>query len=153
MSDLPEGWAWSTVADVLANGFFADGDWVETKDQDPDGEIRLLQLADVGDGFFRDRSSRFVNVEAAERLTVKPVEPGDVLVARMPAPLGRACIAPDLGQPAITVVDVCILRPDAGIDRRWLMWALNSPVTRAEVASWRPGCHGSFAFHSQVHDT
>lgn len=51
MSDLPEGWAWSTVADVLANGFFADGDWVETKDQDPDGEIRLLQLADVGDGF------------------------------------------------------------------------------------------------------
>ena len=82
----------STVADVLANGFFADGDWVETKDQDPDGEIRLLQLADVGDGFFRDRSSRFVNVEAAERLTVKPVEPGDVLVARMPAPLGRACI-------------------------------------------------------------
>ena len=139
MSDLPEGWAWSTVADVLANGFFADGDWVETKDQDPDGEIRLLQLADVGDGFFRDRSSRFVNVEAAERLTVKPVEPGDVLVARMPAPLGRACIAPDLGQPAITVVDVCILRPDAGIDRRWLMWALNSPVTRAEVAGLATG--------------
>ena len=30
-----------------AAGLFVDGDWVESKDQDPMGEIRLIQLADA----------------------------------------------------------------------------------------------------------
>lgn len=139
MSELPGGWEWSTIGGLLASGFFADGDWVESKDQDPDGNIRLLQLADVGEGSFRDRSNRFINEEAAGRLGVNFVEPGDVLVARMPKPIGRACIAPNLGQKAITVVDVCILRPGIGVDSRWLMWALNSPATREQIASLATG--------------
>lgn len=139
MSELPSGWAPSSVGDLLANGFFSDGDWVESKDQDPQGSIRLLQLADIGEGHFRDRSSRFINQDAAERLNVNFVEPGDVLVARMPDPIGRACLAPSLGQRAITVVDVCILRADPGVEPRWLMWALNSPSIRQAIAALATG--------------
>ena len=32
---------------VDRNGIFADGDWIESKDQDPQGDIRLIQLADI----------------------------------------------------------------------------------------------------------
>jgi type I restriction enzyme S subunit len=35
------------------------GDWIESKDQDPDGEVRLIQIADVGTGRFIDKSRRF----------------------------------------------------------------------------------------------
>ncbi|MDM2059987.1 restriction endonuclease subunit S, partial [Mycobacteroides abscessus] len=96
------------LADLLSDGLFVDGDWVESKDQDPDGDVRLIQLADVGDGVFRDRSSRFLTSEKAKELRCTFLEPGDVLVARMPEPLGRACIFPGVGQPAVTAVDVCI---------------------------------------------
>ncbi|ANO14592.1 hypothetical protein BAB77_12585 [Mycobacteroides abscessus] len=98
------------LADLLSDGLFVDGDWVESKDQDPDGDVRLIQLADVGDGVFRDRSSRFLTSEKAKELRCTFLEPGDVLVARMPEPLGRACIFPGVGQPAVTAVDVCIIR-------------------------------------------
>ena len=49
------------IADVLFDAeVFTDGDWVETKDQDPDGDVRLTQLADVGDGKWINKSARFL---------------------------------------------------------------------------------------------
>src|SRR5689334_6491793 len=55
---IPSHWALTTLENTTrATGFFSDGDWVESKDQDPDGDVRLIQLADVGDGEYRNRSS------------------------------------------------------------------------------------------------
>jgi type I restriction enzyme S subunit len=123
-----------SLADLLADGLFIDGDWVETKDQDPGGEVRLIQLADVGDGVFRDRSSRFLTMQKAKELRCTFLKKGDVLVARMPEPLGRACIFPGLDQPAVTVVDVCILRPNPSKARGdWLAYAINSPEFRSSM--------------------
>lgn len=140
MTDLPEGWEWKTLGEVLAGGVFSDGDWVETKDQDPTGDVRLVQLADVGEGFFRDRSSRFLTDEAARRLNCTFLQAGDVLVARMPNPLGRACLLPQVGRPSVTAVDVCILRAEPSMaDARWLMWWLNSPHVRRQVAALQSG--------------
>ena len=124
---------------ALPDGFH-DGDWVESKDQDPDGSIRLLQLADVGDGHFRDRSDRRVNEETFERLKCSPVRQGDILVARMPDPLGRACIVPAGLGPAITVVDVAVLRCDPALaDRRYVAYAINSQPTRGQIESLQDG--------------
>jgi type I restriction enzyme, S subunit len=123
-----------SLADLLADGLFIDGDWVETKDQDLDGEVRLIQLADVGDGVFRDRSARFLTMQKAKELRCTFLEPGDLLVARMPEPLGRACIFPGLDQPAVTVVDVCIVRPNQSHARAdWLVNAINSPDFRSSM--------------------
>jgi type I restriction enzyme S subunit len=123
-----------TVSDLLTDGLFIDGDWVETKDQDPNGEVRLVQLADVGDGVFRDRSNRFLSMKKARELGCTFLEPGDVLVARMPEPLGRTCLFPGVGQPAVTVVDVCIMRPNkARVRPQWLVKAVNSPEVRAAM--------------------
>ncbi|NGM14497.1 restriction endonuclease subunit S [Verrucosispora sioxanthis] len=120
------------------NGIFVDGDWVESKDQDPDGEVRLVQLADVGEGYFRDRSNRRLTQEKAVALRCTELRSGDILIARMPDPLGRACIYPGGSAPAVTVVDVCIVRVCA-IEPRWLMWALNSPQVRGEIAGYQSG--------------
>jgi type I restriction enzyme S subunit len=57
MSELPNGWTQATIEQLAGPlGLTTDGDWIETKDQDHDGEVRLIQLADIGDGEFRDRS-------------------------------------------------------------------------------------------------
>lgn len=135
MSELPSGWTSATVAELIApDGIFSDGDWVESKDQDPAGGIRLLQLADIGDGVFIDKSNRFVNQEKFEQLRCTEVLEGDVLIARMPDPLGRACLAPKLRQRCITVVDVAIVRPGpTSVRPRWLMHFLNAPSVRQVI--------------------
>jgi type I restriction enzyme, S subunit len=132
---LPRGWVQGKLQNIIgSNGLFSDGDWVESKDQDPAGQIRLVQLADIGDGKFLNKSSRFINDRAFERLNCTEILAGDVLVARMPDPLGRACVFPTLPQKCITVVDVAIVRPSVDtIDKRWLAHWINSPAVREEM--------------------
>jgi type I restriction enzyme S subunit len=132
MNDVPHGWTRSTIEQLAgASGLVTDGDWIESKDQDPNGEVRLVQLADIGDGEFRDRSDRFVTPETVRRLNCTLLHEGDLLIARMPDPLGRACVFPGVGQPAITAVDVLVWRASRdGPNPRWLMHFVNSPDVR-----------------------
>jgi len=105
---------------------FVDGDWIESKDQSENG-IRLLQLADIGIRKFINKSSRFISKETFERLKCFEVLPGDVLIARMPEPIGRACIIPSNEEKMITAVDCCIARVDPEINsNKFLMLLLNS---------------------------
>jgi type I restriction enzyme S subunit len=138
---LPTGWDRATIPDLKdKDGVFVDGDWVESKDQDPDGDVRLTQLADVGDGFYRNRSNRFLTSSKAQELGCTFLKPNDVLIARMPDPLGRACIFPGDPKPCITVVDVCIVRTGThGANHRWLVYAINSPQFRAAISSLQSG--------------
>ena len=110
-----------------------DGDWVESKDQDPNGNIRLVQLADIGDGRFLDKSSRYMTEEKANELKCTHLVKGDILIARMPDPLGRACIFPGLAIKAVTAVDVCIIRTNDQVDDYWLVHAINSFNFRKEI--------------------
>ena len=141
MNGLPQGWAYATVEQLAgAQGLTTDGDWIETKDQDLDGDVRLIQLADIGDGEFRDRSARFVTTKTAHRLNCTFLENGDLLIARMPDPLGRASIFPGVGQPAITAVDVFVWRPGPGCpSSKWLTYFLNSPDVRDRIAEQAGG--------------
>jgi type I restriction enzyme S subunit len=141
MSDLPHGWTHATIEQLAGGqGLTTDGDWIETKDQDPNGDVRLIQLADIGDGEFRDRSARFVTTKTAHRLNCTFLEKDDLLIARMPDPLGRACIFPGIDQPAITAVDVFICRPSPGGPLpRWLMYFVNSRDVRSRMAEQAGG--------------
>jgi type I restriction enzyme S subunit len=130
--EVPEGWNQLSLGDICTGGMLTDGDWIESKDQDPDGQIRLLQLSDIGDGEFLNKTRRFINEQTAERLKVTYLEKHDILLARMPDPLGRSCLLP-LQERAITAVDVCVIRPSAATDRSWLSYLLNSPEIRALI--------------------
>ena len=138
---LPDGWRMTTLADLITEeGLFCDGDWVESKDQDPNGDVRLIQLADIGVGSYRDRSDRYLTSERASALSCSFLKRGDILIARMPDPLGRACIFPGDKRRAVTVVDVAIVRPNnPEVSNRWLMHRVNSIAFRNAVASLQSG--------------
>jgi type I restriction enzyme S subunit len=119
---------------------FVDGDWIESKDQDPDGDVRLIQLADIGVGSFINKSQRFLTEDTARRLGCTFLETGDVLIARMPDPIGRACVFPGVGKPAVTAVDVCIVRTDPEvINSSYLVHFLNSDDALRQVSSKASG--------------
>lgn len=125
---------------IGTDGVFIDGDWVESKDQDKDGDVRLLQLADIGVGEYLNKSDRFMTSAKAKALKCTYVMPGDILIARMPDPVGRACIFTGDEKPCVTVVDVCILRPDTKVvDPNWLVHRINSPGFQKNISSWITG--------------
>lgn len=128
-----------TLNDITENGLFCDGDWIEKKDQDPNGEVRLIQLADIGDGIFKDKSNRYITNEKAKELNCTFLEKGDILVARLPDPLGRACIFPLEGK-YITAVDVAIVRiRNKGINPEYVMNLINSSMFRSQVKQFESG--------------
>ena len=139
--ELPSGWRWKTIPDLVTeDGVFIDGDWVESKDQDPNGDVRLIQLADVGDGVYRDKSDRFMTKAKADALRCTFLKDGDVLIARMPDPLGRACIFPGDAKPSVTVVDVAIVRSGNGeFDHRWLACFVNAHPFRSAISGLQAG--------------
>jgi len=140
VTNATRDWRIETISEIGEGGLFVDGDWVETKDQDPDGTVRLTQLADVGVAKFRDRSDRWMREDQAAALGCTFIRPGDVLIARMPEPLGRACIVPaSIGQ-AVTAVDVAVLRvAREDVDPRFVMWALNSPLLTEQIVGLQSG--------------
>ena len=43
---LPMGWETATIDNLIGvNGLFVDGDWIESKDQNPNGGIRLRKYS------------------------------------------------------------------------------------------------------------
>jgi type I restriction enzyme, S subunit len=115
------------IKDIAKNGLFCDGDWVESKDQDPNGQIRLIQLADIGKGEFLDKSARFMNKETAKKLRCTFLKKNDILIARMPDPIGRCCLFPyDENEKYVTVVDICILRLSKDFDNRYIKHVINT---------------------------
>jgi type I restriction enzyme S subunit len=102
--------------------------------------VRLTQLADVGVGRFLDKSRRYLTPETAAQLRCTFLGQGDVLIARLPDPLGRACIFPGLAQPAVTVVDVAIARCQGpSVAPRYLVHLMNSPLAGAQIESLAAG--------------
>ena len=90
---------------------FIDGDWIEAKDQSESG-IRLIQTGNVGVGIFKDKGekARYISEETFNRLNCTEVVEGDILISRLPDPVGRACIIPGGLGKTITAVDCTILR-------------------------------------------
>ena len=120
-----DDWTETTLGEVGEAGLFTDGDWVESKDQDPAGDYRLLQLADIGDGVFLNKSSRYMNDVQFKRLRCTPLRHRDILIARMPDPIARACLFPPDMPVSATVVDVAILRCEDPYSAEFLVLAIN----------------------------
>ena len=106
---MKEGWEYKKLDDICCS--VKDGDWIESKDQSPNG-IRLIQTGNIGNGVYKDKqdSAKYISEETFKRLNCTEIFEGDILVSRLPDPVGRACILPDLGCRCITAVDCSILR-------------------------------------------
>ena len=120
---------------------FADGDWIESKDQASDG-IRLIQTGNVGFGVYLDKTqnAKYISGATFHRLNCLEIYDGDILVSRLPEPAGRACILPQSTERRITAVDCTVIRTDASvIDRNYLLQFLCSEQYLKTVNSFLAG--------------
>ena len=139
--ELPATWEETVLANLVSpKGVFSDGDWIESKDQDPEGGVRLVQLADIGEMQFLDKSRRYLTERKAHDLKCTFLQKEDLLISRLGDPLGKACMYPGNEPLAVTAVDVCILRPgNSYIEPRLIGYFLNSPQIRQSIDSQSSG--------------
>ena len=114
---------------------FIDGDWIESKDQSDEG-IRLIQTGNIGEGAYLEKETRakYISEDTFEKLKCTEVYPGDILVSRLPEPVGRACIIPEKKERMITAVDCTICRPDKSIvSKEYLCYFMRSNAYYARL--------------------
>ena len=120
---------------------FADGDWIESKDQALDG-IRLIQTGNVGFGVYIDKTqnAKYISETTFHRLNCLEIYDGDILISRLPEPAGRACLLPKSTERRITAVDCTVIRTDSSvIDRNYLLQFLCSEQYLKAVNSFLAG--------------
>ncbi len=125
---------WSTKRLEEVCEVFADGDWIEKKDQSTNG-IRLIQTGNIGNGYFLDRSekARYISEDTFKRLRCAEVLPGDCLLSRLPDPVGRSALIPVTGQKMITAVDCTIMRFKKDTLPKWFIYYSLSPDYQSEI--------------------
>lgn len=119
---------------------FIDGDWIESKDQSENG-IRLIQTGNVGFGFFKDKEdkSRYITEETFKKLNCTEVMHGDILISRLPDPIGRACIVPEGIGRAITAVDCTIVRLKATLLPEFLISFSKTALYASQINKIKTG--------------
>jgi type I restriction enzyme S subunit len=139
---VPDRWDRSTVADACES--LEDGDWIESKDQGG-ADYRLLQVSNVGiNEFVETGNFRYITEETFGRLHCREVRPGQILVSRMPKPIGRGWLVTAMPWKMVTAVDVAIVTAKEGYtDPFFLVHHLNSPTSieqaeRRAVGATRP---------------
>jgi type I restriction enzyme S subunit len=125
---VPQHWVSSKVKNLARPGYktFVDGDWIESPYITGEG-IRLIQTGNIGVGAYREKGFRYINEGTFHAFGCTEFQPGDVLICRLGEPVGRACLAPDLGVRMITSVDVCILKLREDVLPAYVVYAMSSP--------------------------
>ena len=116
-----EGWVKKKLGEVCE--VFVDGNWIESKDQSDTG-IRLIQTGNIGKGFFKNKSDncKYISEETFEKLQCTQIYSGDILISRLPEPIGRGCILPKLEGKMITAVDCSIIRLKKELLSKYLIY-------------------------------
>ena len=119
---------------------FCDGDWIEVKDQAESG-IRLVQTGNIGIGDFinKEEKSRYINEKTFINLNCTEVYPGDILISRLPDPIGRACIMPNIKERMITAVDCAIFRPKEFLDKKFFIAFTLTNLYKSQIQKYETG--------------
>ncbi|TAH48388.1 MAG: hypothetical protein EYC68_20670 [Chloroflexota bacterium] len=142
LPEVPEGWAWTTTETLAANEpySFSDGPFgsnLKTADYTSSG-VRVIRLQNIGVGEFKNDAKAFVSREKYELLRKHEAKAGDVIIAALAEPVGRACLVPEGIGTAIVKADCIRLRVNNNLaDSKFVMLALNTQehFKRAEEAA------------------
>ncbi|MDX2112048.1 MAG: restriction endonuclease subunit S [Verrucomicrobiota bacterium] len=140
---LPEGWTWATPSQLsaaesysLAIGPF--GSNLKVSDYTDSG-VPLIFVRNIRAGFFAQAKEVFITEEKAAELNAHQVKGGDILVTKMGAPPGDTCIYPDAGPMAVITADCIKFRPSTLLERRIIVFAMNSLTVKPQIAEITKG--------------
>ena len=135
---MKRNWEYKKLGEVVS--FIGDGDWIESRHQSDNG-IRLIQTGNIGNGVFKAKEDRphFISESTFDELGCTEIYEGDCLVSRLPDPIGRACIIPNMQNRMITAVDCTILRFQKLVDSNFFVYYTRSKRYNKEIENYTTG--------------
>ena len=101
--------------------------------------VRVLQLQDIGEGVFLNKSDIYTSDEKADELLASNIYPGDILLAKM-APVARCCIVPDESPRYVMCSDgIRLAVNEQMFDRDYVFHSLNAPTFREKANALSTG--------------
>jgi type I restriction enzyme S subunit len=141
--ELPSGWRWQAVEELLPKGGIFDGPFgsnLKTSDYTADG-IRVIRMENVGWLRFNPSKQAFISEKKYLSLTRHTVGVGDIIFSSFIEDEVRTCVLPTLPTKAIAKADCFCLRPDSHrVDRRYLVLQLSS---KESYDALRESIHGA----------
>lgn len=136
LGEIPQEWNICRVFDIrdksdkysFTGGPF--GSNLKSCDYTEDG-IRVIQLQNIGDGFFSNQYKIYTSQRKADELLSCNIYPGEIILAKMADPVARACIIPNDEKRYLMCSDGIRLKIDNNeCDNRYIMYSINSEYFR-----------------------
>ncbi|MSQ47617.1 MAG: restriction endonuclease [Deltaproteobacteria bacterium] len=138
LATLPEGWTWASPEQLSAaeSYSFAIGPFgsnLKVSDYTDSG-VPLVFVRNIRASRFGGDGTVFVSKTKAEELRAHSVSGGDVLITKMGAPPGDACLYPDSEPDAMITADCIKLRLSPLLpQRRFFVHTMNSEVVKPQL--------------------
>jgi len=96
--------------------------------------IPIIRLQNIGKGYFINKDIKYISEEKAEELKYHSFISGDIVLAKLGIPIGKACKIPDDFKRGIIVADVVRIRLDKNIiDYDFLEYYLNTDLSVSQL--------------------
>lgn len=131
---LPINWTWCTLADLaLLVGDGPFGSRLKTAHYVAEPGYRVIRLGNIGRNHFKNTDKSYITEQHYSTLAPYHLCEGDLVVASLGNPPGRACQVPASALPAVHKADCFRVQLHPAVDRRYVSLVLNSPfgVNRA----------------------
>lgn len=148
---IPKEWEVVKLRDIAekSSNSFVDGPFgsnLKVRDFTNSG-IPVIQLHNIGEGFFDDRDIKYISREKFNKLIRHETRPYDIVIAKIGDtqgdgrnPIARACIVPKKFDQYMIVADCVRLRPDINIvNPHFLQFAINSKMVRKQAVALAKG--------------
>lgn len=133
---IPEDWEVKNLIDVADENdrySFTGGPFgsdLKSCHYTEDG-VRVIQLQNIGDGYFNDDYKIYTSVEKADELKGCNIYPGDIIIAKMAEPVARACMIPKKEERYLMCSDGIRLNVDCfEYDKNYILYSINSSYFR-----------------------
>jgi type I restriction enzyme, S subunit len=143
MSALPKGWSIARIGELCADepNAITDGPYgsnLKTSHYRAEGP-RVIRLGNIGAGEFLHDDVAYIAEDHFRALAKHHVLAGDILIAALGDPLGRACIAPAGLGPALVKADCFRVRLSPKLSARLIADWLNSEDARVAFSGTAHG--------------
>ena len=102
--------------------------------------VPLVRLQNVDRYRFLNKNIIYVTPQKAEELSSHSYKAGDILITKLGAPLGKACVAPEVSGEGIILADIVRVRLDSSsVDKNYMVYQLNSSLISDQLEELTTG--------------
>ena len=135
--EIPKSWKWLRLGELsdTKDNSFADGPFGSNLKKEHyinEPEVRIIQISNIGEEGWKNENVKYTSFIHAETIKRSMVSCGDIVITKM-MPAGRAIQVPDIEKNYILSSDVIKFVPHPLINRKYLLYSINSNVFKNQI--------------------